>query len=109
MAKNEASRELICDSMDQVDLMPETTEEDILQCMKTIVTVNQGSCPMCREIGTASDPVHRRENVARVLLVRDIFEAIRDQETRANITAVNFQESEKTGTVIPVVEVELNG
>lgn len=99
---------LICDSMEDIRILPQTEKEDILQCLKTIVLTNAGSCPMCRDVGISGDPLHRRTGTAKILLTRDIFVAVQDQEPRADVTEVNYHDTE-ISIIEPVLEVKLNG
>ena len=95
--------------LETVEIMPETTEDEIVQNLKTIISTTLGEAPMCRAVGVSPEAMHRSQNVAQVLLTRDIFTAIQDQETRAELRNVEFQDMEEWGVMAPVLEVELNG
>lgn len=107
--KSPGTETLICDSMDEIKMMPETKKEEVLQCIKTIVTTTEGECPMCREIGVSKDALHWREVTAKTMLTRDIFVAVQDQEPRANVKTVDFDQREALGTLNARLEVELDG
>ena len=107
--KNRVSETLICDTMETIILRPETEREDILQCLKTIANVHLASVPMCRDVGTDAEPLHRREDVARTLITRNLYVAMRDQETRAEVRGIRFEESGYMGLLRPVLEVRLDG
>lgn len=107
--KSKSTETLICDSLDNIQMMPETEKEEILQCIKTIMTTTAGECPMCREIGVSKDALHRRDATAKVMLTRDIFVAVQDQETRVNLKTVDFDENGNSGILNARLEVEMDG
>ena len=93
----------------EINLMPESMAEEIAQNIRTIVTTELGSAPMCREVGISSEALHRKTNTAKVLLTRDIFTAMQDQEERAQLLSAYFEETDRPEELMPVLEVELNG
>lgn len=95
--------------LETVEIMPETTEDEIVQNLKTIVSTTLGEAPMCRDVGVSSESKHRSQNVAEVLLTRDIYTAIREQETRADLRNVEYKDMEEWGVIAPVLEVEMGG
>ena len=100
---------LICDPMTEIKIMPDTKKEEILQCLKTIVTNYVGSCPMARDIGIGNDPLHRKDNWAKAIITRDVYVAIQDQEPRADARKISFDDTDVPGVLLPVVEVRLDG
>jgi phage baseplate assembly protein W len=105
----ESVAELITgDAMQTVELQPETELRDILQCVKTILVTDQESVPFARNIGVKADALHRRTNTAEVILRRDIYTAIQDQETRVSTSRITFDGSQDAH-LTPTVEVEING
>lgn len=107
--KSKGTETLICDSLDDIRMMPESEKEEVLQCIKTIMTTTAGECPMCREIGISKDALHRRDITAKAMLTRDIFVAVQDQETRANLKTVDFSEAGNSGILNARLEVALDG
>lgn len=96
-------------NLESVEIMPATTEDEIIQNIRTIVSTIQGEAPMCRDVGVSKEAIHRPQSVAQVLLTRDIYTAVQDQETRAELKNVAYSETEKWGAMAPVLEVELGG
>lgn len=95
--------------LEAVEIMPENTEDEIVQNIQTIISTTLGEAPMCRDVGVSPEYLHRSQNVAQVMMTRDIFVAIQDQEKRANPRSVEFQTPEEWGTMSPVLEVDLGG
>ena len=93
----------------EINLMPGSETEEITQNIRTIVTTELGTAPMCRDIGVSGEAMHRKSNVAKVLLTRDTFTAMQDQEERACLMSVRFEETDKPEQLMPVMEVEVNG
>ena len=95
--------------LETVEIMPESTEDEIVQNIKTIVSTTLGECPMCRDVGINPEAKHRPQSVAEVLLTRDIFMAMQDQEIRAELRNVEFGDMEEWGVLAPVLEVDIYG
>lgn len=95
--------------LETVEIMPENREDEIVQNIKTIVSTTLGEAPMCRDVGVSPEAMHRSQNVAEVLLTRDIYTAMQDQESRAELRNVSFRDMEEWGVMVPVLEVEMGG
>lgn len=95
--------------MDEITLMPETEAAEIIQNVRMISATEAGSAPMCRNIGVSTEARHRPESVAKAILIRDVFTAVREQETRAELETVTVETTEKPGNLRPVMEVKIGG
>lgn len=96
-------------TLKEIQMLPESETNEVLQNLKTILSTEQGSAPMCRDIGISGETIHRRATVAQVLLTRDIFEAVHDQEKRAELKNVRYGDTHNDGALAPVLEVQING
>jgi hypothetical protein len=94
--------------MEHIDILPESELKEILQCVKTILVTDAGSCPFARDIGVKADALHRRMPVAQVIMRRDVYTAIEDQEERVEAKKITFNDS-ADGILVPKVEVDING
>lgn len=97
------------DAMETVQLMPETTAEEIIQNLALIVSMPLGSGPMCRDVGTSTESSGMPDLTGRAILTRDVFTAVQDQEPRVTLRTVDFEESGTGGHHTAVMEVEING
>lgn len=77
-----------------VNFAPQTEVEEILQNVRTIIATRVGTVPLDRGFGIPYDAVDAPISVSRALMQTAIIDAIQAYEPRANVKAVNFDESE---------------
>lgn len=93
---------------EELELLPKTTTDEIVQNITFITGTVKGTCPMCREIGIDNGAMGERDMKARTMLTRDVFLAMQDLEPRATLQNVRF-ESIEGETHTAVMEVEIDG
>ena len=83
--------------------------ESVLQNIAILLTTRQQSVPMHRAFGLPMNFLDKPINVAKNLMIAEIYEAIKMFEPRATIVAVTFAaDDSRPGTLIPIVEVDIN-
>lgn len=91
-----------------VNFSPQTTVEEVLQNVRTILTTIKGSVPLDRDFGIDGSYVDAPMPVAKAKLASEIMSAVQKYEPRATITSIDFT-GEIEGTLKPRIEVKING
>lgn len=92
--------------LEDIDLAPANTHQEVIQNIAVILDTVQKSCPMFREMGIPSGVYGRPLNVIENLMVGYIYDQIEEHEPRAIISAVNFETESVTGKLIPIITLE---
>lgn len=96
-----------------VNFAPVTLQEEVHQNLRTIITTALGSAPGSRSIGVDFDIVDDPANIAQARITGAIITAVAEQEPRAQITAITFNqqntESLMYGKLLPAVKYILVG
>lgn len=95
------------DKMDDIQIMPGSTFDEIVQNIGLILAMPQESGPMCRDMGLSTEYLGLPDINGRAILTRDVFVAVQDQEPRAELKTVDFEGSTIEGTNTAIVEVEI--
>ena len=91
-----------------VNFSPQTTVEEVLQNVRTILTTIKGSVPLDRDFGIDGSYVDAPMPVAKAKMASEIMSAVQKYEPRATITIIDFT-VEIEGTLKPRIEVKING
>lgn len=83
------------------------TVEDVLQNVAVILSTPKGSVPLMRDFGLDMSFLDRPIPVAKVMLFREVREALEIWEPRATLVDVEFIETGES-TIKPCVEVEIS-
>lgn len=92
-----------------ISLAPETTEAEVVQNVAMIISTPKFSVPLDRGLGLACEYMHKPVQIAQSMLVAEVLDAIEKYEPRAEVVSVTFEIGESPGSMIPVVEVSVNG
>lgn len=92
---------------DEISIMPETTEQEIIQNIGFIVAMAKESGPMCRDVGLSTATMGGRDVASRALLTRDVFSAVQELESRVTMQDVTFEDG-NNGKYTAVMEVHFN-
>lgn len=92
-----------------ISLAPESTEEEVLQNVAMIISTPKFSVPLDRAFGMAQRFVDKSIQAAQAILISEVLDAVEQYEPRAEVLSVTFEQGEKPGALIPVVEVNING
>ena len=75
----------------KMQLMPASEVEEITQNIGVIVSTPLGTAPMCRDVGLNNQAFYKPDIPAKALLIRDCFDAVADQEERAELISADFK------------------
>lgn len=78
---------------DEINFMPGSETEEILQNVRTILSTRVGTVPLHRDFGISWEHVDKPLPVAQALMRSAIIEAIEEFEPRATVDSVEFEES----------------
>lgn len=90
-----------------IKFAPQTTTEEILQNVRTILSTIKGSVPLDRKFGISGDAVDKPMQKAEAILSSEIFAQIRRYEPRVSIESITF-EADISGKLSPTVGVKIN-
>ena len=81
-------------ALSEVNFAPKTETEEVVQNVRTILATRVGTVPLDRDFGVSWEHLDKPLPVARALMQSEVIEAIARYEPRANIEAVEFDETE---------------
>lgn len=81
--------------------------KSVLQNLSLLFATKKGTIPMYRNYGLKMDFIDRPQNVAEVLLLEDITEAVEEFEPRAKVIAATIEYS-GSGELAVIAKVEIN-
>ncbi len=100
-------------SRQEINLHPETVEEEVLQNLWMLYSSLECGVPLDRGLGLAAGYTDRPPGVAEALLQAEIYDKTEKYEPRAEVVNISFADTsgkDYTGGILkPVVEVEING
>jgi len=100
---------LTADESPKITLAPATPIEEILQNITMIITTIKTTQPLFRDFGVSAIFLDKPTPAAEAILIAEIFDAIEMYEPRAEILNVSFERDERTGKIVPRLEVGING
>ena len=96
--------------LETVDFAPASEAAEVLQNVQTILSTRRGTVPLDRDFGLSWSYIDRPLPVARMMLKAEIIQALQVYEPRAQVTAVDFQDSTTDamdGILKPIVRLKL--
>ena len=93
----------------KINLAPATLVEEVLQNVSMITSTIKATAPLYRDFGLSARFLDRPTPAAKAMLIAELFDAMEEYEPRAEILNVSFEEDERTGKVVPRLEVEIHG
>ena len=94
----------------EINFMPQTELEEIIQNVKTILTTVQGEVPLDRKLGVDANILDLPISIAQAKITAAIVKAINEFEPRARVKQVTFKNSlteTADGILRPVIDIEL--
>lgn len=92
----------------EIKIIPDSTVEEILQNVRTIILTELGSVPMYREFGTDNDLIDAPLPVAQNKLVKNIAAAIMKFEPRARLKKIRWLKSDAAdGQLKPLITISI--
>ena len=83
--------------LDNVNFAPKNELEEVLQNVRTILSIIRGTVPLDRNFGISADFLDLPMSLARAKLVQTVIEAVPEQEPRAKVKEVIFDGDGTTG------------
>lgn len=96
--------------MTKINFFPETTTEEIMQNIQTLLSTRVGTVPLDRKLGLNGTIIDNPINKAKERLVIDILETIQEYEPRVEVTDIGFVENTSSaldGIMYPKVKVRV--
>jgi phage baseplate assembly protein W len=97
------------DGSAKINLAPASLIEEVLQNVTMILSIIKATVPLYRDFGLSARFLDKPTPAAETILISELFDAIEKYEPRAEIINVSFERDERTGKVIPRLEVEIHG
>ena len=80
-------------ALSEVNFAPASERDEVVQNVRTILATRVGTVPLDRDFGLSWEHLDKPLPVARSLMRAEVIEAIARYEPRANIEAVEFEET----------------
>lgn len=93
---------------EKINLAPGTVEEEVMQNLWFLYSSMEYDIPLDRALGLNGTYIDKPIETAKALLTTDIYDKTEQYEPRAEIVNIDFNIDYETGTVKPIVEVEIN-
>ena len=95
---------IIAANTKEITFAPRSTEEEVIQNVRTILTTRRGSVPLDRDFGMDTSIIDQPVNRIRALITTNIIETVERYEPRAEVMAVDFSGDGEDGIVVPHVK-----
>lgn len=97
---------ITADDTPQIDFAPESTAEEVIQNVRTIITTIKYSIPLDRAFGVDGKVIDLPMPQAKAKYTNEIFRAIRRYEPRAMIESITFS-GNLSGRLVPAVTISI--
>lgn len=91
----------------RIEFAPQTTAEEVLQNVRTILTTVKYQIPLARDFGISGEAIDMPIQRAQAFLSNEIFMQVKKYEPRAIIESISFS-ADITGKIVPTLEVKIN-
>lgn len=92
----------------EIKIIPDSTVEEILQNVRTIVLTALGTVPMYREFGVDNNLIDQPLPVAQNKMAGKIAAAIMKYEPRARLKKIRWQQSDAAdGQLKPLITIQI--
>lgn len=81
-------------ALSEVNFAPTSERDEVVQNVRTILATRVGTVPLDRSFGISWEHLDKPLPVARSLMQAEVIESIARYEPRANVEAVEFEETE---------------
>ena len=92
--------------LESIELAPKNTHQEVLQNVAVIIDTWENSCPMLRGLGLPAQLIGRPMNVVKNIMVGQLYDQIEQNEPRAILGDITFEENAFTGKLIPIIEIQ---
>ena len=90
-------------------LIPPSTAEEIIQCVRCILATAKGTVFCYRDFGIDVELIDKPLPVAKNKFLSEVVRAINRYEPRAKVKKIRWTGDAAAGQLNPILEVELNG
>lgn len=100
----------VTDDLTEINFMPQTELEEIIQNVKTILTTVKGEVPLDRKLGVDANILDLPISAAQAKITAAIVKAINEFEPRARVKQVTYSNSTAEtmdGVLKPIVDIDL--
>ena len=92
--------------LSDIDFLPSTEAEEILQCVRCILCTPKWSVPLDRDFGVDMEALDRPLPVAQAKLSSEIVTALKEYEPRVEVTDITW-DAQEDGVLMPTVTINV--
>lgn len=92
--------------LESIELSPKNAHQEVLQNVAVIIDTWENTCPMLRGLGIPAQLIGRPMNVVKNIMVGQLYDQIEQNEPRAILGDITFEENAFTGKLIPIIEIQ---
>ena len=90
------------------NLQPQSTAEEIIQCIRCLLATAKGTCFMYRSFGLDASMIDKPINVAKTKFIAEVARAIQTYEPRCRLKSISWQRSEALdGELKPRITIDI--
>lgn len=93
----------------EINFAPQNTYEEVIQNLYLLYSTMEYEIPLDRELGLSGIYIDKPIETAKALIMAELYDKTEKYEPRAEIITIDFETDYGTGTLKPIVEVEVNG
>lgn len=93
--------------MKDINFVPASEYEEILQNVRTIINTLKKTVPMDREFGINGEIIDMPIAAAQAKITGEIVAAVSKYEPRAKVVSVSYEGKETDGQLLPTVRVRI--
>ncbi|GHV18202.1 hypothetical protein FACS18949_13520 [Clostridia bacterium] len=91
----------------EINLMPQSVTEEVLQNLRTLLATPKFSVPLDRDLGLECGFIDKPFGAVQSLLVGEITDAVEKYEPRAEIIDIRIESGNMEGKLVTILEVEI--
>lgn len=92
--------------LESINLAPKNVYQEVLQNVAIIIDTWENTCPMLRVLGIPAQLIGRPLPVVKNIMIGQLYDQIEQNEPRAILGGITFEENALTGKLIPIIEIE---
>ena len=92
--------------LESIDLAPANVHQEVLQNVAIIIDTWENTCPMLRGLGIPAQLIGRPLPVVKNIMIGQLYDQIEQNEPRAILGDITFEENAFTGKLIPIIEIQ---
>ena len=92
--------------LESIDLSPANIHQEVLQNVAIIIDTWENTCPMLRALGIPAQLIGRPLPVVKNIMIGQLYDQIEQNEPRAILGGITFEENAFTGKLRPRIEIK---